>query len=132
MELSPKLILAIALQYVASADGNIDEDETTHLISIMHSDSKIIMQADKYIRYAIRDNITFDDFLDEGNKKLSYTQKECIILNMIDMMLVNNVVDVYEEKLIKHVVKKFDIDMQKYQVYKELMIKKNDVSVFED
>ena len=70
------------------------------------------------------------DFLDDSDKILTEEQKECIIVNLIDMMLSDGEADEYEEKLLDHIIEKYDFKREKFDIYKELMIKKNDHSVF--
>ena len=130
IELTPKLSFAIALLYMASADGVVESEEITYLSTVMHGDADKIIQANRYIKDAMKRGKTFDDFLDDSDKILTEEQKECIIVNLIDMMLSDGEADEYEEKLLDHIIEKYDFKRKKFDIYKELMIKKNDHSVF--
>jgi uncharacterized tellurite resistance protein B-like protein len=130
IELTPKLSFAIALLYMASADGVVESEEITYLSTVMHGDADKIIQANRYIKDAMKRGKTFDDFLDDSDKILTEEQKECIIVNLIDMMLSDGEADEYEEKLLDHIIEKYDFKREKFDIYKELMIKKNDHSVF--
>jgi len=130
IELTPKLSFAVALLYMASADGAIENEEITYLSTVMHGEGNIISKANSYIKEAIKSGATFDTFLTASNKLLSNAQKECIIVNLIDMMLSDGEAASNEEKLLVHIIDKYGFDEEKYTVYKELMIKKNDHSVF--
>lgn len=130
IELTPKLSFAIALLYMASADGVIENEEITYLSTVMHGDGAIISQANSYIKNAIKKGITFDKFLIQSNKILTISQKECIVVNLIDMMLSDGEAALNEEKLLKHILDEYGFSEEKYDIYKELMIKKNDHSVF--
>jgi len=131
IELTPKLSFAIALLYMATADGILESEEITYLSTVMHGDSKVIIQANKYIKDAIKLGVTFDTFLEDSNKILSEKQKECILVNLVDMMLSDGVAAVNEEKLLQRIVAVYELEEQKYQDYKKLMMIKNEHSVFD-
>ena len=128
--LTPKLSFAISLLYMAAADGTLESEEITYLSTVMHGDNKIILQANKYIKNAIKLGVTFDIFLQESNKILSQAQKECILVNLVDMMLSDGIAAINEEKLLQRIVKIYGFEEEKYQDYKRLMIIKNEHSVF--
>jgi uncharacterized tellurite resistance protein B-like protein len=128
--LTPKLSFAVALLYMASADGVIENEEITYLSTVMHGDGTLIADANRYIKNAIKSGTSFDKFLLESNELLSNDQKECILVNLIDMMLSDGEASDNEEKLLKHILDKYGFDEEKYTIYKELMIKKNDHSIF--
>jgi uncharacterized tellurite resistance protein B-like protein len=130
ISLNPYLSFAVSLLYMASADGVIENDEITFMSTVMHGNRSIINEADSYIREAIKRGVTFDMFLKESNTFLTEAQKECIIVNLIDMMLADGKSVSNEEKLLMHIIEKYGFDTTKYQIYKDLMIKKNDHSVF--
>ena len=131
INLTPKLSFAISLLYMATADGVLESEEITYLSTVMHGDSKIILQANKYIKNAIKVGITFDIFLQESNEILSQAQKECILVNLVDMMLSDGIADINEEKLLHRIVNIYGFDEKKYQEYKRLMIVKNEHNIFE-
>jgi len=130
VELTPKVSFAVALIYMASANGAIENEEAVYLSTVMHGENDKIIKANKYIKGAIKKGKTFDDFLDESNEILTMEQKECIIINLIDMMLSDGKIDEYEEKLLEKVIMKYGFVSEKFDIYKELMIKKNDHGVF--
>lgn len=129
--LTPKLCFAIALLYMASADSHIENEEITYLSTVLHGDVEVIRQANRYIKEAMKKGTNFDHFLKESDEILNESQKECIVINLIDMMLSDGQSDIHEEKLLYHILNHFGFDEQRFEIYKELMIKKNNHSVFE-
>ncbi len=129
--LTPKLSFAVALLYMASADGVIENEEITYLSTVMHGDVKIISEANKYIKNAIKNGMTFDVFLLKSSEILTIDQKECVIVNLIDMMLSDGIINANEEKLLIHIIQHYEFDNTKYEIYKELMDKKNDHKIFD-
>jgi len=130
IDLTPKLTLAIVLLYMIGIDNEVTHDETTYLISVMHGDSHIIKEANEYLQNAIKMDLSFEMFLDESIKILTENQKECIIINLIDIMLVDGVVRKNEQKLLDFILKKYQFDTKKYSMYKEMITIKNDHSIF--
>ncbi len=130
IRLTPKLSFAIALLYMATADGILENEEITYLSTVMHGDGKTIMQANKYIKEALKSGLTFDMFLKNSNEILSEDQKECILVNLVDMMLSDGFAAANEEKLLERILKIYGFEEQKYLDYKRLMIIKNNHKVF--
>ena len=131
LHLKPKLVFAISLLYMASADGKIEQEELTYLSTVLHGDTEIILQANKYIKNAMKKGQSFTTFLAQSNQILSDEQKECIVINLVDMMLADNDVDENEEKLLNHIIEIYGFDKEKFFIYQELMSKKNNHKVFE-
>jgi len=129
-ELTPKLSFAIAMLYMASVDETIDRDEIRYISAIMHGDMGTLSKANKYIKQAIQKNMTFYNFLEESKKLLSLQQKECIILNLIDIMFLDENISSYEEKLLKLIIKEYEFDLERYEQYKSIICIKNNHSIF--
>ncbi len=130
INLTPKSSFAIALLYMATADGVLENEEITYLSTVMHGDTKVILQANKYIKNAIKTGSSFDEFLRQSNEILSQEQKECIIVNLVDMMLSDGIAASNEEKLLHRIVEIYGFEETKYQEYKRLMIVKNEHNIF--
>ena len=130
INITPKLAFAISLLYMASADGKIEQEELTYLSTVLHGDTDMILQADKYIKNAMKKGQSFTTFLTQSNEILNDAQKECIIINLVDMMLADNDVDENEEKLLNHIIEIYGFDKEKFLIYQELMSKKNNHAVF--
>lgn len=130
LELTPKKAFAISLLYMASADGIIEQEEITYLSTVLHGDTKSIREANSYIKNAMKKNISFDTFLYEANKLLDDNQKECVIVNLVDMMLSDGKCDESEMRFLEHIIDIFGFDNKKFEIYKELMIIKNNHDIF--
>ncbi len=134
IDLNPKLSFAVALLYMASADGVIDHGEITHLSNVMHGDMTVLLEANKYVKNCLKKGISFNDFLYKSNELLNDEQKECIIINIIDMMISDKHAEVHqnEEKLLIHIIHMYGVDKEKYLLYKELISKKNNHAIFSE
>ena len=132
ISLNPKLSFAIALLYMATADGEIENQEITYLSTVMHGDSKTILEANKYIKNALKSGLSFDTFLRDSNEILSLQQKECILVNLVDMMLSDGNTAANEERLLHRIVRVYGFEDEQYEEYKRLMIIKNEHSVFDN
>lgn len=130
IELTPKRIFAISLLYMASSDGSIEPEEITYLSTVLHNDTKTIREANKYIKYAMKKNISFDAFLLKANVILSDEQKECIVVNLVDMMLSDGDCDDSEMKFLEYIIDIFGFDDKKFEIYRDLMMVKNNHDIF--
>jgi len=131
IELYPKLSFAISLMYMASADdGHIDNREMAYLSTVMRENSKILNEANRYIKQSIKHGFTLNDFLKKSNEFLSINQKECIVLNLIDLMFSDGNNAPNQEMLISLLINEYKLDEYKYAIYRELLEKKNDHSIF--
>jgi len=129
-ELTPKLSFAIAMLYLASSDGIMNKEEVRYISAIMHSDIGVLNKANQYIKYAIQRNMSFYHFLKESKKILTDSQKECIILNLIDLMFLDEDISPYEEKLLKIIIKEYEFNYDEYLKYKNIMYIKNNHTIF--
>jgi len=130
IKLTPKIAYVVNMLYMSSADGIIEQEEITYLLTILHGDLKLIRIAEKYMKQSEKKGLNFNDFLEESSKILSLEQKETILINLIDMMYSDNELELHEEKLLKYILKKYDIDENKLDLYKNVIAKKNNYSIF--
>ena len=130
IKLTPKIAYVVNMLYMSSADGIIEQEEITYLLTILHGDLKLIRTAEKYMKQSEKKGLNFDDFLEESSKLLSLEQKETILINLIDMMYSDNEIEAHEEKLLKYILEKYDIDENKFNLYKNFIVKKNNYSIF--
>jgi len=130
VRLTPQIIFAISLMYMASADGHIDNKEMAYLSTIMREDISILNQANKYIKKSITNGMSFNDFIKKSNDLLSLEQKECILINMIDLMLSDGENAKNQEILISIILMEFSLDSKDYEDYRNVISKKNDHTIF--
>ena len=137
-QMTPHLGFVIALLYMMSADGVIDNEEIGHLLSVLggEDDGKGTIGVgaqnqrllDNAIRY--RKKHTPDQFLAEITPMLTDAQKMCILVNLIDSSLSNGQAEIEEQQLFGKFLQAFAITEDRFRPYFEVIVLKNDRSVF--
>ena len=135
--MTPWLAFAISLIYCVAADRDVDAYEVGRLVSAFggkvspdvikvgatHRD--LFHRAIQYVR--TRES---DDFLTEATPILSEKQRMTILLNMVDSALADSRADPAERKLLEKFQKAFGISDERFRPYFEVILLKNDRSVF--
>ncbi len=136
-QMTPHLALAIALLYMISADGEIDNEEVGQLLSVLGGESSgnsIGVGAnnrqllEKAQRYARSNNV--DKFLADAAPILTDAQKLCILTNLIDSSLADGQPEPEEQVLFDKILRGFGIDEHRFKPFFEVIALKNDRSVF--
>ena len=94
-KMSPHLAFATALLYMMSADGEMDNEEIGHLLSVLggHDDGRgtigVGAQSQALLDSAVkyRRKHPVETFLQEATPLLTDAQKMCILVNLIDSSL---------------------------------------------
>lgn len=135
--MTPHLAFAISLIYCMGADGEMDNEEVGHLLSVLGGESQggtIGVGAnnrallDSALRY-VRSNPP-DRFLSEATPLLSDAQKLCILMNMVDSALSDGQPEREEQELIGRFQSAFGISDERFRPFFEVLVLKNDRSVF--
>jgi len=124
-EMTPKLAFGAALLYMMSADGQIEEEEVGQLISALGGDRGTLDAALKYAR-----KNTVDAFLPQAAAVLSEAQKLCILTNLADSLLADGHAAAAEQALFNRFLNGFGIAEEQFRPYFEVIVVKNDRSVF--
>ena len=94
-QMTPHLAFATSLLYMMSADGEMDNEEVGHLLSVLGgsddghgnigvgANNKALL--DNAMKYRRKNSI--ETFLQEATPLLSDAQKMCILVNLIDSSL---------------------------------------------
>ncbi len=136
-KMTPHLAFATSLIYCMGADGEIDNEEVGHLLSVLGGESQgggIGVGAnnrallDKAVQYARRNSP--DTFLAEVAPILSDAQKMCILCNMVDSALSDGQPEIQEQELIAKFQQAFGISDERFRPFFEVVMLKNDRSVF--
>jgi len=136
-KMTPHLAFAISLIYCMGADGEMDNEEVGHLLSVLGGDSKggtIGVGAnnrallDKAVQYVRRNPP--DTFLTEAAPLLSDAQKMCILCNLVDSALSDGQPEREEQELIAKFQSAFGISDERFRPFFEVILFKNDRSVF--
>ncbi len=137
-EMTPHLAFAISLIYMMGADGQIDNEEVGHLLSVLGGESqggtigvgannkKLLDRAIRYVR-----SHAPDQFLKEiSGNFLTDAQKMCILTNLLDSLLSDGKADPAEQQLFNHFMQQFGVSESRFAPFFEVIALKNDRSVF--
>jgi uncharacterized tellurite resistance protein B-like protein len=137
-KMTPQLAFATALLYMMSADGEMDNEEIGHLLSVLggqdQGDGTIGVGAqnrqmlDNAFKYRRKNSL--DSFLNEAAPLLTDAQKMCILLNLIDSSLADGQPEREEQEMFGKFMQAFQISEERFKPYFEVMVLKNDRSVF--
>ncbi|WP_431268553.1 TerB family tellurite resistance protein [Dankookia sp. P2] len=97
LDLNPRTCLVVSLIYCMGADGEMDEEEIGHLVSVLGRGATR-EQMNAALRY-VRATEPYQ-FLTDSNARLRPAQKLCIILNMIDSAMSDGEAEQGEQRLV--------------------------------
>lgn len=132
VEMTPPMAFASSMLYCMAADGEMDQEEIAHLVSIIGADigrvvdpRRLIDESFKYVR-----RTPVEQFLAEVAPKLSREQKICILLNMIDSIMADGQAEQAEQQLFSRFMQAFGIPEQEFQGHFSVLIAKNNRAIF--
>ncbi len=137
-KMTPHLAFATSLLYMMSADGEIDNEEVGHLLSVLGgqddgrgsigvgAQSQALL--DSALKYRRKNSI--DTFLQEAAPLLSDAQKMCILVNLIDSSLVDGQPEPEEQALFGKFLNAFGVSEERFRPFFEVIMLKNDRQVF--
>lgn len=137
-EMTPHLAFATALLYMMAADGEMDNEEIGHLLSVLGgsddghgtigvgaNNRHLLDTAMKYRR-----KNAIDTFLQEATPLLTDAQKMCILVNLIDSSLADGQPEQEEQMLFGKFLQAFGIAEERFRPFFEVIALKNDRAVF--
>lgn len=136
-QMTPHLAFAISLMYCMGADGEFDNEEVGHLLSVLGGESqggsigvgannKALL--DSAIRY-VRANPP-EKFLEAATPILTDAQRMCILTNMVDSALSDGTPEAEEQALIGKFQTAFGVSDERFRPFFEVIMLKHDRSVF--
>lgn len=137
-KMTPHLAFATSLLYMMSADGEMDNEEVGHLLSVLGgqddgsgtigvgAQSRALL--DSALKY--RRSNSIDTFLQTAAPLLSDAQKMCILVNLIDSSLVDGQPEPEEQQLFGKFLSAFGISEERFRPFFEVIVLKNDRTVF--
>lgn len=137
-DMTPHKAFAIALIYGMGADGEMDAEEVGHLLAVIGgsrdgsgtigvgAQNKALL--DSALRY-VRSHSP-DQFLAEATPILTTAQRLCILMNLVDSALSDGEAEIEEQQLFDKMQKAFGITDEQFKPYFEVIMLKNDRSVF--
>ncbi|PGH85799.1 Tellurite resistance protein TerB [Bacillus thuringiensis] len=135
--MEPHFAFAASLLYLMGADGEYDNEELGHFLSIIDGKSKggmIYIGGDnddlleKTIAYISKNCL--DIFLKEAIPSLTDAQKMCILVNLIDFSLSDGTAVIEEQIMLKKFLNAFGVSEDRFRPFFEVIALKNDLSVF--
>lgn len=137
-KMTPHLAFATALLYMISADGEMDNEEVGHLLSVLGgaeqdngsigvgSQNQALL--DNAVKYRRKNSV--DAFLQEAAPLLTDAQKMCMLINLIDSSLADGQPEPEEQALFGKFMQAFGISEERFRPFFEVIMLKNDRSVF--
>ena len=124
--LTPLEMLAVALMYVSSCDGNITEDEDRCILEIFKDNKPVLGTALAYYK-AHR----YEEFL--GNiGSLNENQKLCILSNMIEIAMKDSSLHRTEQEYFRKFVKSAGLKEEQYKAINSVLFIKNSTGVLDE
>ncbi len=136
-EMTPHLAFATSLLYMMGSDGEMDQEEIGQLLAVIGGKEKngtiyvggnnddMFERAIKYVR-----KNPVDKFLSEAAPILTDAQKMCILVNLVDSSLADGESEREEQELFGKFMNAFDISEERFRPFFEVIVLKNDRSVF--
>ena len=120
--ISPLVGLITILMFIAAVDGEIADEEQSHIFSLCQQDEALYNQAYEYYK-----NNSYEDVL--ASLALNEQQKLCCLANILELAMVDGVYDSSEQKLIKVFTKAVDLPVDKVRAIEDVLLIKNQLSV---
>jgi len=128
LDLTPRNCLIIALIYCMGADGEMDEEEIGHLVSVLGRDATR-QQLDAAVRYARATQPA--QFLTDAAPRLRPEQKLCIVLNMIDSAMADGDAEQGEQQLVMQFAEAFGLTEAELTPHFRTLVAKNNRAVLD-
>lgn len=128
LELSPRNALVVSLIYCMGADGEMDQEEIGHLVSVLGPRaSRDNLEA--CLKYA-RANKP-EAFLAAVSATLNDAQKLCILLNMVDSAMADGEAEAEEQALFARFQAAFGMSEEALRPHFQTLVAKNDRAVLD-
>ena len=124
IELTPHLALAVALLYMMASDGEIEDQESSQLQSVLGGDKEVLRYGLSYVQ-----SVSIDQFLAEVPEILSHKDRLCILTNVCDSLLSDGHADDTELALFYRMVAAFGLTEKAFQPFFATIALKNDKTV---
>jgi uncharacterized tellurite resistance protein B-like protein len=124
IELTPYLALAVALLYMMASDGEIEDQESSQLQSVLGGDKEVLRYGLSYVQ-----SVSIDQFLVDATENLSDKDRLCILTNVCDSLLSDGHADDEELALFYRMVTAFGLTKKSFEPYFKTIALKNDKTV---
>jgi len=121
VQLTPLMVLAAALLFMAKADGDIDDHESSQLQAVIGGNEDLLDWAAEFA-----DTISLDDFLSMAPESLQPQDVQCILANVCDSMQSDGQVQGVEMDMFRRMQTAFGITPAAFEsTYKAITFKNN-------
>lgn len=133
---APLLFLATALAYLIHADNKPAVEEKAKFLSLFGKHvsrgeiSNDYLQALTAEAFQRARNMELDAFLRDAAADLTHAQKLAVIINLYDVLLADGRVAAGETVIFNRFVGAFDIDAATLRALREILLVKNDTTLF--
>ena len=128
LDLTPRNCLVASLIYCMAADGEMDEEEIGHLVSVLGRNATR-QQMDTILRYVRATQPA--QFLADAAPRLRPEQKLCIVLNMIDSAMADGETEQSEQQLVMQFAEAFGLTEADLTAHFRTLVAKNDRAVLD-
>lgn len=136
-EMTPQLAFVTGVLYMMVSSGHITAEEMGHLFSLIGGkNQKGIVELSKEYRTLVdnatryRNQHSLDEFIAETASKLTYAQKMCLLLNLVDSSLSDGVAAQGERDVFNRILKGYNITEEAFAPYFQVLALKADLSIF--
>ena len=128
LDLNPRTCLVVSLIYCMGADGEMDEEEIGHLVSVLGRGATRdqLNAALRYVR-----GTQPQQFLMDSNARLRPDQKLCIILNMIDSAMSDGEAEQGEQRLVMRFAESWGVSQAELEPHFRTLVAKNNRMVLD-
>lgn len=128
IELTPRNCLLVSLLYCMGSDGEIDQEEIGHLVSVLgpRGTRETVDAALRYVRAT-----PAEQFVQAAVPMLRPDQKLCIVLNMIDSAMADGEAEPAEQQLVLNMARAFGLSEAELEPHFRSLTAKNDRAVLD-
>lgn len=122
--ITPFLLLAAGIMYVSSMDNGISNEEDSYITTLFQNDQNFLRSALIFYK-----SHSFQDYIEIAACTLNEEQKFCILANMIEISMKDDIYQAFEQDMIDKFVEKMKIPTEKYRNIEEALLIKNNISI---
>jgi uncharacterized tellurite resistance protein B-like protein len=124
IQLTPMLSLTVALLYMMTADGEIEEHESSQLQAVVGGNEDALDLAMEYV-----ETVPLSQFLAEAPEQLNNEDRLCILCNVCDSIMADGQVNSAELALFTQMSNAFGVSSQTFEPYFKAIEFKNKKSI---
>ena len=124
IQLTPMLSLAVALLYMMTADGDIEEHESSQLQAVLGGNDEALELAMEYV-----ETWPLTQFLKESPPQLSEADRLCILCNACDSVMSDGKIENAELAMFQQMSEAFGVSAQAFAPYFKAIEFKNNKSI---